>query len=264
MADLHSVLGILKSLIIYYGIPFRNARMKAFYGRFIRPGSLCFDIGAHVGNRIRAWSALGARIVAAEPQPACRRVLAALYGGRSNVTLVPQAVGSRSGTRLLHICKDSPTLSTLSTEWIDTVGRTRIFRGVEWETDVPVDVTTLDELIRSFGEPDFVKIDVEGFEPEVLSGLSRPLRCLSFEYLPADRDSAVSCVRRLGELGRYEYNLSRVETMRMSWPDWRTERDVIGVLSQLPRDGRSGDVYARLVSTDRGWTDREGHERTME
>jgi hypothetical protein len=62
-------LGLLRSVLMYHGIPFRRRRLSQFYARFIRPGDLCFDIGAHVGSRLGAWLPLGARIVAVEPQP---------------------------------------------------------------------------------------------------------------------------------------------------------------------------------------------------
>ena len=52
--------GIWRSLLLYYGVPFRQRRMRRLYAQFIKPGDLCFDVGAHVGNRLRAWDSLGA------------------------------------------------------------------------------------------------------------------------------------------------------------------------------------------------------------
>ncbi len=76
--------GMARSLWMYYGIPFRGARLSRFYAEFIPPGSLCFDIGAHVGSRIRAWRKLGASVVAVEPQIDFVGVLEKLYGVDSN------------------------------------------------------------------------------------------------------------------------------------------------------------------------------------
>ena len=44
--------------------------MDRLYGRFVQPGDFVFDIGAHVGDRVASFQRLGARVVAAEPQPA--------------------------------------------------------------------------------------------------------------------------------------------------------------------------------------------------
>ena len=60
---------------MYYGKPFNRRRLKGFYSGFIGKGDLVFDIGAHLGNRSEAWLALGARVIAAEPQPICVQYL---------------------------------------------------------------------------------------------------------------------------------------------------------------------------------------------
>jgi hypothetical protein len=105
-------------------------------------------------------------------------------------------------------------------------------------------LVTLDELITQYGEPQFCKIDVEGFEHEVLLGLSRPLPSLSFEYIPIAIDGAVACVERLGALGEYRYRHSRVETHRWASAHWLTPDDMIKNLRAMPAHDRSGDVYA--------------------
>jgi hypothetical protein len=85
---------VARSLRIYYGNPARDRLMRRLYGRYVRAGDLVFDVGAHVGDRTRAFRALGCRVVAVEPQPDLARVLRLAYGWRSRVTLVEAAVGA--------------------------------------------------------------------------------------------------------------------------------------------------------------------------
>jgi FkbM family methyltransferase len=239
--------GLLRSVLMYYGIPLRNRALARFYAQFVRPGDLCFDVGAHVGNRLWALSNLGAFVVALEPQPDCMRLLRRWYGTRPNIALVERAVGAVSGTRTLFVSERTPTVSTLSGEWIAAVRSTPGFMGIRWERTIPVRVTTLDELVAHYGEPTFCKIDVEGAELEVLRGLSYPLKALSFEYLPAAIDDAVACVGRLGELGRYEYNWAPSELPFLRSSVWLGPAQMVDVLRRMPVRGWPGDVYARRL-----------------
>ncbi len=237
--------GMARSLAMYHGIPGRHRRMVAFYRQFLGPGDLAFDVGAHVGSRVRAWRKLGARVVAVEPQPDCVRVLRLLFDRDPQVVLVTDALGAEPGRAQLGVSTATPTVSSMAAGWRDDVAHDASFARVRWDRTVDVTVTTLDALVAEHGEPAFCKVDVEGFELDVLAGLSEPVRALSFEYLPPAHDAALAVLARVEELGDYRYNYSPVETLTWASPEWLDADGLRALLDRYRPLGRSGDVYAR-------------------
>lgn len=241
--------GIARSLITYYGPVWRRRRFEAFYRQFLHPGDLAFDIGAHVGNRVRVFRRIGARVVAVEPQPDFVALLRVLYGRDPSVVIEASGVAAEVGEGELHLSSRTPTVSTFATSWMRDVQADRRFQRIRWDSVVSVPLVTLDELVARHGEPQFCKIDVEGFEHEVLTGLSSPIPALSFEYIPVAGARAVACIERTSALGDYRYRYSQVETHRWTGDTWLEPDAMIKILRAMPANDRSGDVYA--VRSDR-------------
>ena len=244
MLSLAHRFGLWRSLAIYYA-PGRLRRLRRFYAPLIRPGDLCFDIGAHVGNRITAWTGLGARVVAVEPQAHLMAWLRRRYGDTPGVTLVEAAVGAAEGVATLRLDPRNPTVASLSSEWIAAVGRDASFSSVQWRAAEPVRLTSLDALIATHGRPALWKIDVEGFEAEALRRLSQPLPLVSFEYIPAAMAVAHDCLARLAALGQYEFNWFAGESHRWASPTWLSLSQMTARLDALATGRASGDIFAR-------------------
>jgi FkbM family methyltransferase len=238
--------GFARSLLIYYGQPWRRRGLARHYGMFLGPGDLAFDIGAHVGSRSACFAGLGARVVAVEPQPDFAAWLRRHFRGDPRITVIEAALGAAPGRAQIHLSSATPTVATLSPGWIEAVRQVSSFARVSWERSVEVPVTTLDALIARHGLPRFCKIDVEGYEASILRGLSQPIPLLTFEYVPAAVDIACEAVALLIALGDYRFNLTIGERRDFRWPVWQDAAIIEGWLRQRRPDERSGDVYARL------------------
>ena len=224
-----------------------------FYRTLVGPESLVFDIGANMGNRSKVFRELGARVVAFEPQSYCADFLAAAFSGDSAFTLDRSALSDEEGEKPMFIGQ-AHTLSTLDTEWISKMANGGRFTTHEWNTRETVQVTTLDNAIRRYGVPVFMKIDVEGHEYGVLKGLHQPVNMLSLEFASESLDNMYRCIDHLEALACYEYRLSLGESMRFEDTGWL---DAPGIKSYLERTCEQdplawGDIYARLRQTGNG------------
>lgn len=240
-------LGVLRSIATYYWKPFNKKRLITFYKDYVKAGDLCFDIGAHLGNRTNAWSAIGAKVIAVDPQPQCLAYLNKKFGTNKQITILPKAVGEKPGFADLHISQLTPTISTLAgKEWQQKMDDATSFK-VNWEETIKVEVVTLDQLIAEYGMPDFCKIDVEDFEIQVLRGLTQPLPSLSLEYFVPTLERIYECIERLETLGVYEYNWSYGESQVLNSRKWLSAKEMKAVFDTYKKGDRSGDIYARLV-----------------
>ena len=246
--SLHFARGTLRSLRIYYGDRPRHRAMDALYAQFVKPGDLVFDIGSHVGDRVASFRRLGCRVVALEPQPHLARLLHLLYGWRRGVTVVHAGAGAEPGVLDLHLNLANPTVATGSAAFIAAAKDADGWREQRWTRRIAVPQITLDALIAQHGEPAFIKIDVEGFEAEVLAGLSRPLAALSFEFTTIQRDIAHLALDRCAALGRYRFNAALGESQKLLSARWLEREEMRAWLDALSPDANSGDIYACLVA----------------
>jgi len=240
-----------RSLDVYYRDAARTRRMDALNAAFVARGGLVFDIGAHVGDRTASFLRLGARVVALEPQPRVFRALRLIHGRAPGAVLRCEAAGARAGEIGMRVNSANPTVSTASGDLIAAASSAAGWEGEVWDRTIRVPVTTLDLLIAEHGMPDFVKIDVEGHELEVLRGLSAPVQALSFEFTTIQREVALACIDRLWELGRFEFNVSLGEAHRLRHGTWIGAPELRDGIAGLPDSANSGDVYARLAGGKR-------------
>lgn len=237
--------GLARSLFMYYWPPGGTRRLAAFYGQLVGEGGLCFDVGAHVGNRSLAFERLGCRVVAVEPQPDMARFLRQLFRRRPGIVLEEVAIAARPGAVELHVSAATPTVTTASRSFIDGVAAIPSFQKVDWGETVTVPALTLDQLIARHGLPDFIKLDIEGLEEAALAGLSRAPGLVSFEFLAARPEATRRCLDRLEALAQWRFNLSRGESLELEWPDFRPRAAVEAWLDSHDGQDFSGDVYAR-------------------
>jgi FkbM family methyltransferase len=195
-------------------------------------GDLIFDIGANHGTKVDIFLRLGAEVVAIEPDEFNQGVLKRRFLDwrikPKSVTIVGKAVGEDVATKTMWIDAPGSAKNTLNPKWVETLraDEERFGERLNFAKTRQVQTTTLEHLISEYGEPFFVKIDVEGFEPQVLRGLKRPVTYLSFEVnLPEFQTEGLECLElleKLSEHGSFNYTLDCQQGMMLKqWVEFQ-------------------------------------------
>ena len=230
-----------------------DQEMLDFYSQFISPGELVFDVGANIGNRTKIFLKLGVEVVAIEPQNECVNILESAFGKNKHLTVIKKVLGASEGEAELLI-SNAHVLSSLSQDWIEAVKSSDRFADYSradyaWEDKKVVPMTTLDRLVDIYGIPSFAKIDVEGFEHEVIKGLSHPIRFISLEFTPEFIGATFKCIEHLETLGNVLFNYSIGESMQLALDKYVTSKEMMRILDGYRDDNRLfGDLYCQFIS----------------
>jgi FkbM family methyltransferase len=216
---------------------------RAFYAQFITRKDLVFDVGANIGNYTETFCDIAKNVVAVEPDPRNVKVLKQRLSRRAHIEEC--AMGRTEGTANLHLSDrndvgvgEGSTVSTLSPSFAKKIS------GSVGDV-IPVRVRTLDSLAEQYGTPGFVKVDAEGYDAEVLSGMHFEPAMVSFEFLPSDLSIARQCV----ELLRHRvFNVSLEEQCRFALDKWVDAESMLGFLSTIDASIPYGDVFAKTSS----------------
>ena len=153
------------------------------------------------------------------------------------VTIVGKAVDAIVGVDTLLTCAPGSVFNTISKKGADLLSNgpyphEHPMSPIQYLEERSVETTTLDHLIDAYGVPALIKIDVVGFELEVLQGLHRPVPCLSFEIsLPDFKQELLQCVEILAALstcGQFNYTWDRGNGLVLeNWLDIQAFRRVL-------------------------------------
>ena len=215
------------------------------FEEIISKDDLCFDVGANIGKKADTFLSLGAKVVCVEPQEKCVKILFDKFKNNDKVIIVAKGLSSSDGEKRIFI-SPADTITSMSEEFIRTVKEDR-FRAETWDTNSETfcHTTTMDNLINLYGLPNFCKIDVEGYELEVLKGLSKPIPNISIEFTPELKHLTFKCIEHMLEIANYKFNYSEGESLKFSFQRWVSKEDIINFLKQKNDHRSFGDLYMK-------------------
>lgn len=152
-----------------------DAHLASFFQNRVRPGEVCLDVGANIGAWVLQFAHLvgpTGRVVAFEPNPTARVALEhhiRLNHLQTVAHVVPVAVGVIAG---------EATFFAAGTDGMSRIGEPNPLLA-EKALPISVPVVALDGWCRENEvRPDWLLIDVEGFEGHVLAGAAELIRSL--------------------------------------------------------------------------------------
>ncbi len=164
--------------------PWLRARTSRLYEPIVRPGDTVIDVGANLGIHTRAFLDLGSLVTAYEPNPYCLDVLNNRFKNENRLRLSESGIcaGTDSRMETFHVC-ESHGMSTFS-KCEEHRPANRKWKRMTQVYTIPLD-WAIDRHRDNFGSlPDYVKIDVQGMDSEIIQSLTRRPRTVSFEMFP--------------------------------------------------------------------------------
>lgn len=220
--------------------------MKIFES-IIKKDDIVFDVGSNLGDKSEIFLSLGAKVIGFEPQLECceysiRRFI--------NTNFLVENIGldNKVGTEKIYIASYH-TISSMSEKFIEESKKER-FVEYSWNNQRIIKTDTLDNMIYKYGKPAFIKIDVEGYELNVLQGLSQPIDCISIEYNPELCESTIKCIEYICSLNNetiFNYGYRNDEYFKYN--DWISKDEMISYLRSV-NDFKFefGDVYVKNIN----------------
>lgn len=140
---------------------------------------LLFDIGANRGDAVVAGLNKGYKVIAVEAAPLIYKELVKNFIYNESVIPIKFAVSDKDNESVEFYECEEDGLSTLNKEWLTADAMP--YKGKGYRS-IKVNTITIDTLAKIYGEPDLIKIDVEGAEWSVLRGMTKKYGMLTFEW----------------------------------------------------------------------------------
>lgn len=217
-----------------------------FYSQLVKPNDLCFDIGGNIGFKTNVFLQLQARVVTLEPQQDCVEILKARFGRKA--TILQKGAGAVNEVKEFYV-SSNPALSSFTKGWVDEFKDSR-FAGSSVQSIEKIEIVTLDSLIDTYGKPAFIKIDVEGFELEVLKGLSKSFGGLSFEFaVPEKKMNVVAALEYLqSKYSNLVCNFAICDNNSFALEKWLPADEMLRyVQMEYFNSTFAGDVYIKCL-----------------
>jgi FkbM family methyltransferase len=205
-----------------------------------------YDIGANLGNFTEAilQQYADCEIIMVEANPELVDILKDKFGNNEKIKIVGKCLSDLDGINTnFYIC-DTNTISTASEKWTNYSR----FSTIGYREPITVETISLDTLIEIYGDSDYIKIDVEGYEMVVIKGIRKYQGLIAFEWAEELKSEILESVDHLTNVGyskfyiKYDDNYTFIPE-KSDYVDNLKIKDEIGKLDEY-RQEMWGMIFA--------------------
>jgi FkbM family methyltransferase len=215
----------------------------ALYMRMRKTGTL-FDIGANHGIYTDVNRYKYEKCILVDANPQLTRELREKYKEDKGVHVV-EAIVSNKDSETFYIA-NSDQISTADPEWIS---QSRFSKNYRWSPVQGIPTLSLDKLISLYGVPTFLKVDVEGYEYNVLLSLTQKVPALAFEWAEEKKSEILLTMEHLHKLGFTKFHIQMEDEYSYQvedseWYDYSIAYKLLESICDKERKQRWGMIWA--------------------
>ena len=177
--------------------------------------NLIFDIGFNVGEFTQTCfnKYKDCNVIAVEANPTLANNVSPHFFTNYNFTLHNNLVSDKEGENIdFYVSPIASGVSTASTEFMQNSRFTKGSKNlpensITWNEPIKIQSITIDSMIERYGMPDLIKIDVEGYEYNVLSGLTQKANDICFEWHEEESESLYKILQHLQNIGYTQFGV---------------------------------------------------------
>jgi len=195
---------------------------------------ILFDIGANTGQYTDANADKYDQVILVDANPALCEVLRKKYQSQKSKYIVENVLVSNETSATFYVSSTADTISTAAVRWVTD---SRFTGSQKWVPSAqPIPCMSLDALIAKYGIPAYIKIDVEGYEYNVLRSLTVGGAPLAFEWAEELLDEVVLSVQYLAEVPlRYTRFAVQMEDAYRHEPDPKAYMNAVELITYLQK-----------------------------
>jgi FkbM family methyltransferase len=202
------------------------------------------DVGANHGLYTDANINKFSHFILVEANPLLYQELIEKYKSFPNITVI-HAIASNKPSETFYV-SNADQISTVDTDWIT---KSRFSKNYTWRPLHGIKTIPLDKIVELFPTIERIKIDVEGYEYNVLQSLHKKVPTLCFEWAEEKKEELLLSIQYVKDLGYQYFHVQyedkyAYEVPSDQWVDFNTLHHLLDTTCQMDRKEKWGMIWA--------------------